>query len=215
MGKRWSNKNKKNQSKQKANKPRKPWVPVVPGNAKMETYYALQGLHNQSLDSSSGAFVENTTDDEKERERVMWISSLRSMLPASFRIGTDVDPVVRERIEYELDSHFCDAEMEIIVDDSGESSLNAEGKVTPKSSTTTKKVTPAKHIPFIPHAYQLSVDRRTIRRNAALQDFHEWVCTIRSSIGCLLIVALLTLALHSIVAHESNVLWQHYPPGDC
>ena len=81
-----------------------------------------------------GTFVENTTDAEKERERVKWITSLRSMLPASFRIGTDVDPVVRERIEYELDSHFCDKEMEIVVDDSGESSLNARGKrATPKS----------------------------------------------------------------------------------
>ena len=41
--------------------------------------------------------------------------------------------------------------------------------------TTTKLVAPAKRIPYIPHAYQMSVDRRTIRRNQSLEIFHRWL----------------------------------------
>lgn len=173
MGKRWSRKRKQQERQQKAKataqkqgKRGAPWSSVVPGNAKFEAYYALQGLHNQYYDEETGTFKECTTDAQKEEERMKWLTSLRTMLPASFRIGMDVDSTLRERLEYELDSHFCDETMEIVVEESG----NA-------SSTTTKTIAPAKHIPFIPHAYQLSVDRRTIRRNPALQEFHQWLQT--------------------------------------
>ena len=183
MGRRWSRKRKQEEKKSKAsNKRSKPWVITIPGNAKMEAYYALQGLHNhQWIDRE---FVECKTDEEKERERMEWLTSLRTMLPASFRIGTDVDPVVRERLELELDSHFVDAEMEIVIDEDhqGEGATtqntNENGNDDEKpASTKTKLMAPAKHIPYIPHAYQLSVDRRTIRRNAKLQEFHEWLTT--------------------------------------
>ena len=171
MGKRWSRKHKKAENKRKAQKPRKEsWASVIPGNPKMEAYYALQGLHNQRWNATKGEFIECTTDQEKEQERMKWLTSLRSMLPASFRIGTDVDPLVRERLELELDSHFVDTEMEIVVDEEEQ-----EDTTKDKKQSATKKIAPAKHIPYIPHAYQLSVDRKTIRRNPALEEFHEWL----------------------------------------
>ena len=40
---------------------------------------------------------------------------------------------------------------------------------------TRKKVTPAKSIPYVPHGYQMSVCRNTIRRNVGLKEFHEWL----------------------------------------
>jgi 16S rRNA C967 or C1407 C5-methylase (RsmB/RsmF family) len=171
MGRRWSRKRKQQEKKSKRPKERKSWVKVTPGNAKFEAYYAIQGLHNLSL-NKNGDFVECTTDKQKEEERMAWLTSLRAMLPASFRIGTDVDPVLRERLELELDSHFVDTEMEIVVQDDDD-----DDDKKPPSTTTTKTIAPAKHIPYIPHAYQLSVDRRTIRRNPKLQEFHEWLTT--------------------------------------
>ncbi len=44
-----------------------------------------------------------------------------------------------------------------------------------KTKTFTKKIAPAKSIPYIPYGYQLSVDRRTIKRNPPLSKFHEWL----------------------------------------
>ena len=44
-----------------------------------------------------------------------------------------------------------------------------------ESKLTTKKVAPAKSIPYVPHGYQMSVCRNTIRRNVGLRDFHEWL----------------------------------------
>ena len=52
------------------------------------------------------------------------------------------------------------------------------------AGTKIKKMAPAKTIPYIPHAYQLSIDRRTIRRNPSLEKFHNWL-KIQSEAGFL------------------------------
>ena len=41
--------------------------------------------------------------------------------------------------------------------------------------TRIKKVAPASRIEYIPHGYQLSVDRRTVKRNEGLAGLHDWL----------------------------------------
>ena len=36
-------------------------------------------------------------------------------------------------------------------------------------------IAPAKKIGYVPHAYQLSLDRQTIRHNTSLNEFHDWL----------------------------------------
>lgn len=38
-----------------------------------------------------------------------------------------------------------------------------------------RMIAPARKIEYIPHAYQLSLDRQTIRRNSSLNEFHDWL----------------------------------------
>lgn len=178
MGKRWNRKRKKEERKRKSNNndPNKrgaPWAAVVPGNAKFEAYYALQGLHNTRYNEEKKEFEACTSEAEKEEERMKWLTSLRTMLPASFRIGTDVDATLRERLELELDSHFCKEELEITLEDNLDEKQSGDGTKTP----VTKRIAPIRSITYIPHAYQLSVDRKTIRRTPALKEFHTWLTT--------------------------------------
>jgi hypothetical protein len=70
------------------------------------------------LYEESGTFVECQTDEEKESERQRWLTSLKSMLPASFRIGNDVDGNLRERSISELDN-FVGKKMEIEIQPKG------------------------------------------------------------------------------------------------
>ena len=161
----------------------------------MESYYALQGLHNVYLDEETQEFIKCETDEQKEKERLRWMTSLRTMLPASFRIGTDVDKVLRENLEQEIEK-FVGTEMEIFIDpeegrrgnapehpkdtiDEGDALVDNDKNDDP--GLVTKKVAPVRRIPFIPHGYQLSMDRRTIRRNPALNKFHGWLMAQTSS----------------------------------
>lgn len=186
MGKKWSRKRKTEEAKVKLDRQAKKgrrdrdygtWQPNLEGNAKMEAYYALQGCHNLTYSPEKQAFVSCTTDEQKEQERIQWLSTLQSILPASFRIGTDVDQSHRQQMECELEA-FVGTEMEISIDPiagrrGGSSQLEKQ--------LITKKIAPAMRIPFIPHAYQLSLDRRTIRRNPALEPFHKWLATHTSA----------------------------------
>ena len=183
MGKNW-NRNRKRKHRVKGNddggdgkkKPdpskygheRDPYRLVAGGNYKMEAYYAYQGLHDLYLDKESGTFRQCETAKEKEEERQRWIQSLKTILPASFRIGNDVDPALRAQLEKELDESVG-KEMDIIVVPKGLDRQN------PDIKPETKTIAPAKKLGFIPHAYQLCLDRQTIRRNPKLEPFHEWL----------------------------------------
>jgi len=160
-------------------------------NWKMESYYAFQGLHsirkiseNENADTTvlerQQYFVPCQTDAEMEEERKKWKDILAVTLPASFRIAQNQDQDLRDRMERELDA-FMGTEFEITVktnlgkvDDDKE-----EGTGCSSSSLNTavikKKMAPVKRIPFIPHAYQLSIDRRTISRDPLLESFHNWL----------------------------------------
>ena len=178
---------------------------MIQSNPRMEAYYALQGLHNTRLvtnENGTTSFVPCATEAEKESERLKWITTLKTILPASFRLGTDLGEELRDRLEKELDE-FTGKEIEIEIevdaenrrgwadadadanaagaggtsetggDNNGEKGDSANGNDQPK--TRIKKVAPANRIEYIPHGYQLSVDRRTVKRNAALAGLHEWL----------------------------------------
>lgn len=149
---------------------RDPYKLISGGNYKLEAYYAYQGIHEYRFNSETDTFCECQSDEEREIERLKWLESMKSILPASFRIGRDVDPVLRERLEKELESYVGE-KMEIEVIPKGGERRTADLDLKPE----VKLIAPAKRITFIPHAYQLNLDRQTIRRNAGLNPFHEWL----------------------------------------
>ena len=226
----WNRKRKLNDRNDKQNKDRKPYAKVASTNPKMEAYYALQGLHDKRRDESqsdgdgdgAGAvkFVPCATPEEKEEERLKFMTTLRKPLSASFRIGQNMEEEFRDKLIRDVEG-FVGAEIEIEVDEDGiavdknrskdkdkdkdkegddekenenkgddeekdaagtapveaapDAASESEPEPEPEKPTTIKKLAPAKHIPYIPNGYQLSVDRRTIRRNPKLQEFHEWL----------------------------------------
>jgi hypothetical protein len=181
MGRTWKRKN-KNKHSDKPPATRKPADPskygeeknpyslVATGNYKLEAYYAYQGIHGEYLDSETETYVKCDTDEQKEEERKRWLVSMKSTLSASFRIGNDVDAGLRERLEKELEE-LVGKKMEIQVLPKGGERRIQELDLKPE----VKMIAPAKRIPFVPHAYQLSLDRQTIRRNPKLNSFHEWL----------------------------------------
>jgi 16S rRNA C967 or C1407 C5-methylase (RsmB/RsmF family) len=123
----------------------------------MEAYFAYQGVYDLYWDDETKTYLECTTDEQKSAEAEKWMTTVKRILQASFRIGVDVDPIVRERLEQELEQ-LVGQEMELQVE---------EG--------VTVKLAPAKRIPYVPHAYQLAIDRYTIRKNASLSKLFEWL----------------------------------------
>ena len=119
---------------------------IARGNPKMEVYYAAQGLHNTFW--KDGALVECCNDTEKQAERSLWRSTATKVLPASFRIAKDVPASLRERMGAELETMLKN------------SRKDGQGDVITK-------------LQFLPHAFQLSVDRTTIRKNPNLAPLHE------------------------------------------
>ena len=186
MGRKWSNARKRKQNQDakkrgddrdpeptnnaKYGEERSPYELVESGNFKLEAYYAYQGIHDVFLDEKSGAFLPCVTSEQKNAERLRWLESLKAILPASFRIGTDVDEILREKLEKELEA-YVGKKMEIEIQPKGGDRRIKEKGLKPEK----KMIAPAKKIPFVPHAYQLSLDRQTIRRNTSLNDFHEWL----------------------------------------
>ncbi|CAJ1949524.1 unnamed protein product [Cylindrotheca closterium] len=113
MGRNWK-RNQKNKYNRGGKKPKPadpskygehkdPYKLISGGNYKLEAYYAYQDIHQQVFDSQSNDFLECRSDEQKEEERVKWLESMKSILPASFRIGRDVDVVLRDRLKKELE----------------------------------------------------------------------------------------------------------------
>jgi 16S rRNA C967 or C1407 C5-methylase (RsmB/RsmF family) len=155
-----------------------PYKMVDHGNFRMEVFYAYQGAHDLRLEKEedengnmiSYKWVECLTDEEKEAERQRWLGAMKATLPASFRIGCDVDEHLRERLEHELEE-MVGKKMEIEIAPRG--GTQCQGPEEQK--TEIQYVAPARKLPFVPHAYQLSLDRQTIRRNPKLSPFHDWL----------------------------------------
>jgi 16S rRNA C967 or C1407 C5-methylase (RsmB/RsmF family) len=162
--------NKKPADASKYGQERDPYVMIENGNYKLEAFYAYQGLHNNYFDEETGEYKKCETLEQKETERKKWLHSLKSTLPASFRIGNDIDSGHRESLEKELED-FVGKEILIQIEPRGGQRRIQELDL----KTETKLIAPAKKITFIPHAYQLSLDRQTIRRNSSLNGFHDWL----------------------------------------
>jgi 16S rRNA C967 or C1407 C5-methylase (RsmB/RsmF family) len=92
----------------------------------------------------------------QQKEKELFYSTVRKILPASFRIGQDCPEEFRKAIENQIQEYVVGISMENdVADDS--------------------KFVGVEPIPYIPHAYQLNVDRRTIRRHPKLAEFHDWL----------------------------------------
>lgn len=171
-------------------------------NPKFEAYYSLVGLHNTRYDN--GKFVPCNTDEEKHAERDLFMSTLRATLPASFRVDRSLDPTIQKTILEELQEYVgkeMDLEIELprrsevtggkktVIDrghekeegdDKGQAADNDGNNDSNVVKTVKRTIAPAKPIPFISHnsttlGFQLSVDRRTLRRNESLEPLHKWL----------------------------------------
>ena len=118
------------------------------GNYAMEIYYAAQGMYNTRWDGEKLVTCEG--DEEKQAERLLWRAACAKTLPASFRIAKDVPRCLVENMETELHQILTAA--------------RKEGKQEP-----------VRTLKFLPHAYQLEMDRTTIRKNPDLAALHEWL----------------------------------------
>ena len=67
-------------------------------------------------------------DAEKEAERLKWISTLKTILPASFRLGTDLGEELRGRLEKELDE-FTGKEIEIEIEIETETDTDTDKEI--------------------------------------------------------------------------------------
>ena len=163
-------------------------------NPKMEAYYSLVGLHNVCK-REDGSFVECATDAEKTEERERFMTSLRAILPASFRIDRSLDPIMQGKLIEEM-KEFVGKEIEIEIElpkrseaaggtkDLLDSAKDDGDEGKSPDEVIKRKIAPAKPIPFLSTVssgtnvvlgYQLSVDRRTLRRNPSLTPLHEWM----------------------------------------
>jgi hypothetical protein len=134
-------------------------------------YYALQGIHNERFDETTGQLVECANDAERETERRQWVDALKTSLPASFRIGKDVPAFYQAQLARELDDFIQRAvsyrpqEDDVRDDSRGRSS--ADFAALEQTSVQT--------LSFLPYAYQLSLDRVALRKNPALKQLQEWL----------------------------------------
>ena len=168
-------------------------------NPKFEAYYSLIGLHDTRYNGEK--FVSCASDAEKHTERDLFMSTLRATLPASFRVDRSLDPTIQKTLLEEL-QEFVGKEMEVEIelprrseviggkktcidqgvevakeDDNKEQTIPQEDN---KPQFVKRTLAPAKPIPFVSHndvtlGFQLSVDRRTLRRNASLEPLHSFL----------------------------------------
>ena len=164
MGKLWTRKRKKQEHDEKKEKKRvenkdrrdggdNGYKLLVQSNELMELYYAYQGLHDlRCIDKGLDyEYTSNETDEEKEAERKLYLTTIRRILPSAFRISEDTEKTFLNVFLKELHEHL---------------------------NVSTTEILPSSYfeeLPYIPHGYQLAIDKRTIRKHKELNDFHEWL----------------------------------------
>jgi len=149
---------------------------VEQGNFKMEAYYALQGLHDHLYDET-GTLVPCQTDDEKNEERLRWRKSIGTILPASFRIACDISESLQARLEAELEALIVEQKKE------ASSIAAATAEATAGDGQTeemgTEDLDPDretfKKLSFLPHAYQLYSDKKSIKKDPTMKKIHNWL----------------------------------------
>jgi 16S rRNA C967 or C1407 C5-methylase (RsmB/RsmF family) len=133
---------------------------VAHGNFGMETYYAVQGLHNQRW-NEQGELVDCVTHEERDAERLRWRKCIGEILPASFRISKLVPRRLQEQMEQEL--------QELL------QQVSSNNTITDNSSTNTTPAALVRQLSFVPHAYQMTLDRATLRKLPELAPVHQWM----------------------------------------
>lgn len=125
---------------------------IEKGNYKMEAYYAAQGLHSTKwvVTQDHKTLEPCRTLEEVETERLLWRSTATEILPASFRFAKDIPSTLREK---------CEKEMAALLETAGKE----------------LEMPVVRQLGFLPHAYQLGVDRSMIRKDPNLKAFFEWV----------------------------------------
>eukprot|EP00977_Amphora_coffeiformis_P016342 scaffold5017_cov171-Amphora_coffeaeformis.AAC.31 len=149
----------------------KDWVAsvVAAGNAQMEAFYAVQGLHSMTWGDG-----DDTKNDLKpvadfgawQKERMAWRGSMGQVLPASFRIHRDLPKVLQQELSNELHSLLEQVRNAKEEDDNPLYTHDGTGQIQ------------ARQLSFLPDggiAYQLNVDRTSLRKNARLKPLHEWL----------------------------------------
>jgi len=121
--------------------------------------------------------VECTTDAERQAERLRWRSTLGEILPASFRIGKDVPAYYQVKLEQELQTLLREATEYNHEDEDANTNTNDNDDNTKSDDPRRAPLVDIqlKILRFLPHAYQLGLDRSTIRKNPALQKLHAWL----------------------------------------
>ena len=157
----------------------------------MIAYYSSQGIFGWGLPSTTAnssntpssaasntptTATANTTTyktssiqtSDRSLDRSLFCDYTSRTLNASFRV-TSLSP-----------RHFQDQfHSQIQSFTSGETTVPVVASDGTVSSTL---VSPARRIPFVPGAYQLSVDRNTIRKSPRLKEFHEWL-KVQTDVG--------------------------------
>lgn len=135
------------------------------GNFRMEAYYAAQGMHHHYWDETTQELKACETMEQYEAERRKWRQCLGEVLPASFRISKDVHPKLRDSLEEQLTAIMLQNEDAIAETTDNE----GKGNYSSSSSTSIQK------LGFLPHSYQLALDRASIRKKPEHAQLHQWL----------------------------------------
>jgi len=102
---------------------------------------------------------------------LQWRTTLGEILPASFRITKDVPTYFQNKLENELQTLLKEATEYQPVEGAEE----LPGAEDPRRAPLAETDFECRRLEFLPHAYQLALDRSTIRKNPALQALHTWL----------------------------------------
>jgi tRNA (cytosine34-C5)-methyltransferase len=121
--------------------------------------------------------VDCASDDERQAERLAWRRTLGEILPASFRIGKDIPSFHQTKLTQELETLLQSAAAYVPPPPSA--ATDETSRVTccdPRAGPLAQEaVVKLQRLSFLPHAYQMGLDRATIRKNPALEPLHAWL----------------------------------------
>ena len=166
-------------------------------NDRMVSFYSSLGVFGHGMPTPSTTSPLSTyntapTNADRVADRTKFLTSVIKPLNASFRVTANAPTTFYDRFNKEI-AHFTAKPMDLQID-------SPDGK-----TTTTKTIQAAKSIPFLPHAYQLDVDRKTIRKHPALNDFHKFLI-LHTEIGHITrqeTVSMVPPAVLDVQAHHS------------
>ena len=162
-------------------------------NDKMIAYYTFQGVFGCPKKLSGGGSV--AVDRVKDRRA--FIDVVKQPLMASFRVNRAAP------------QHFKDLFHQQLID------FTSKEVVVAMEDGSTRRIEPAKRIPFVENAYQLDVDKVTIRKNDQLKDFFDFI-KMETESGHITRQETVSMVRgrgkHPVQATHSDFLTKHNPP---